>query len=152
MRESLAAITVDGWLERMAQLALRHGVHLSTLQQKDGRDFELIFASALLHFPSDRLLDERGANEVLKAFLAGSGAMLATDHVELRRWLVDTGVLARDGFGRAYALGRPRADVAAAVTALAPHDPAELARAVRAEDAARRAERKARWAAGTAKP
>jgi tRNA(adenine34) deaminase len=105
MRESLAAITVDGWLERMAQLALRHGVHLSTLQQKDGRDLELIFASALLHFPSDRLLDERGANEVLKAFLAGSGAMLATDHVELRRWLVDSGFVRRSDYGTDYRRG-----------------------------------------------
>lgn len=47
-------------------------------------------------------LDERGVNEALKARLADVGAFLATDHVELRRWLVDMGFLARDGFGRVY--------------------------------------------------
>ena len=93
MTQALAELTPAGWLERLAQLAVRQGVHLSTLQQKDGRDLELIFASATLHLPADRLLDERAANEVLRDFLAGAGVMLATDHVELRRWMVDTGFM-----------------------------------------------------------
>jgi tRNA(adenine34) deaminase len=99
------AISAAGWLERLAQLAVRNGVHLSTLQQKDGRDLELIFASAALFFPADQLLDERGANELLKRFLAGAGAMLATDHVELRRWMVDTGFIRRSDFGTDYRRG-----------------------------------------------
>ena len=105
MSKSVAAITVAGWLERLAQLAVRQGVHLSTLQQKDGRALELVFASAALCFPADRLLDERGANVVLKEFLATGGAMLATDHVELRRWLVDTGFIRRSDYGTDYRRG-----------------------------------------------
>ncbi len=38
--------------------------------------------------------------------------MLAVDHVELRRWLVDNAVLARDGFGRAYTRGQPHDEIA----------------------------------------
>jgi tRNA(adenine34) deaminase len=105
MSRPLASITPAGWLERLAQLAVRQGVHLSTLQQKDGRDLELIFASASLYFPGDRLLDERAANDVLKRFLDSGGAMIATDHVELRRWMVDTGFLRRSDYGTDYRRG-----------------------------------------------
>ncbi len=41
-------------------------------------------------------------NTALKAQLSGAARCLATDHVELRRWLCDTGWLARDDFGREY--------------------------------------------------
>ncbi len=98
-------ITPAGWLERLEQIAVRQGVHLSTLQQRDGRDLELVFGSAALYFPPDRLLDERAANEVLKHFLATAGAMLATDHVELRRWMVDTGFVRRSDYGTDYRRG-----------------------------------------------
>jgi tRNA(adenine34) deaminase len=89
----------------MSQLALRHGVHLSTLQQREGRDLELLFASAALAFPAGALLSEPDANEILKRFLASAGVMVATDHVELRRWMVDTGFLQRSDFGTDYRRG-----------------------------------------------
>jgi tRNA(adenine34) deaminase len=98
-------ISAAGWLERLGQLAVRQGLHLSSLQSKDSRDLELIFASASMFFPPDALLDERGANEVLKRFLASAGAMLDTDHVELRRWLVDTDFIRRSEFGADYRRG-----------------------------------------------
>src|SRR5512139_3558938 len=98
-------LTAAGWLERLAQLAVRQGVHIVTLQQKDGRDLDLVFATASLFFPADRLLDEGGANTVLKEFLSTAGAMLDTDHVELRRWLVDTGFVRRTDFGADYRRG-----------------------------------------------
>lgn len=47
-------------------------------------------------------LSEKAVNAALQAQLAGAARFLATDHVELRRWLVDAGWLTRDGFGRAY--------------------------------------------------
>jgi tRNA(adenine34) deaminase len=105
MNETHAALTADDWLERMSQLALRHGVHLSTLQQKNGRNLELLFASAALAFPAGALLSEQDANEILKRFLASAGVMVATDHVELRRWMVDTGFLQRSDYGTDYRRG-----------------------------------------------
>ncbi len=141
MTQQSATISDVAWLERMAQLALRQGVHLSSLQQKDGRDLELVFASATLCFPPDRLLDERGANEILKRFLEGGGAMLATDHVELRRWLVDTGFVRRSDFGTDYRRGAFPEWLAEAATQL---DGARIGAAVRDARDARDAQREAR--------
>lgn len=47
-------------------------------------------------------LTERAVNDALRAQLAGPAGFLDTDHVELRRWLVDAGWLHRDGYGREY--------------------------------------------------
>ena len=105
MDETRTSITAEEWLDRMSQLALRHGVHLSTLQQKDGRHLELFFAGAALAFPRDVSLSEHDANQILKRFLATAGVMVSTDHVELRRWMVDTGFLQRSDFGTDYRRG-----------------------------------------------
>lgn len=48
------------------------------------------------------VMSEKAVNVALKAQLAGAARFLDTDHVELRRWLVDGGWLTRDGFGREY--------------------------------------------------
>jgi tRNA(adenine34) deaminase len=143
-----ALISSAGWLERIAQLAIRQGLHLATLQQKEGRDLELVFASAALAFPPDRLLAERDANEVLKAFLASAGAMLDTDHVELRRWMVDTGFLRRSDFGTDYRRGEFPAWLIEAAHELDFRRIAEAALHARsARDATREARRQA-WLAG----
>ena len=92
-----------------------------------------------------RAYTEPEVNACLRAWLAGAGAMLDVDHVELRRWLVDTGVLARDGFGRAYARGTPGAAIAAAVHVLAGQDLAALVRDARAAEAVRRDARRTQW-------
>ena len=134
---------------RLAALAVRRGISLAALQSTSRGDFSLVLAAAASGFVPERSYTEREVNERLRAFLVGAGAMLATDHVELRRWLVDCRVLERDGYGRAYAKGdRPDRDIAAATSELAGIDLAALARAAREADAARRAERKARWQAG----
>jgi hypothetical protein len=105
--------------------------------------------------------DERGINDALRDALAGGAAFLSTDHVELRRWLVDTGLLARDGFGRVYERvafeGLP-APAQAAVAGLREVDADALAAACRAARSAlaeQRAARRAAWegrAAVTAAP
>jgi tRNA(adenine34) deaminase len=141
------AISSAGWLERLAQLAVRQGVHISSLQQRDGRDFELVLATASLFFPADRLLDERGANTVLKEFLSTAGAMLDTDHVELRRWLVDAGFVRRTDFGSDYRRGRLPSWLEAAAGTLGPRQLADAALQARAaHDAQREAKRQA-WLA-----
>jgi tRNA(adenine34) deaminase len=136
-----------GWLERLGQLAVRQGVHLSTLQQKDGRDLELVFASATLFFPVDKLLDERGANTVLKQFLSTAGAMLDTDHVELRRWLVDTGFVRRSDFGSDYRRGALPAWLAAAAEGLGPREVTDAVAQAREDRDAQRAAKRQAWLA-----
>jgi len=88
---------------QLAKLGTREHVLLSSLTR--GRELELVLASAALHIPAQQLLDEAQANEILKEFLAGPGRFLDTDHVELRRTLVDAGFIARNDYGAEYRLG-----------------------------------------------
>ncbi len=80
-------------------------------------------------------------NEVLKGFLAGAGVMLATDHVELRRWMVDTGFMRRSDFGTDYRRGTLPEWLSAAAGQV---NAAQIARAVREARAAHDAQREAR--------
>jgi len=61
-----------------------------------------MLALAALCVRDGETLDERTVNLRLRAQLDGLLQCLATDHVELRRWLVDSGWLQRDGYGRSY--------------------------------------------------
>jgi hypothetical protein len=133
--------------DRFAVLALRHAVSLGVLQSTSARDFAVVLAAAAQSFPEGENLSEREVNERLRAFLDDAGSMLATDHVELRRWLVDSHVLDRDGYGRVYTAGTPAPEIAQFMRELSGVDLAEFARGARASEAARRAERKARWQA-----
>jgi hypothetical protein len=132
-------------IERYAVLALRRDVSLGVLLSTNARDFLVMLAGAAQPFPAGREFSEREVNDLLRNFLAGSGSMLATDHVELRRWLVDFRVLARDGYGRVYTAGTPAAEISALIDELAGIDLATVARAAREREAARRVERKERW-------
>lgn len=86
-------------LRPWAQLVLKDGVALGGLSRP-----ELLAALALVWaaLPAELACGERAINEQLKAVLAGPALCLGTDHVELRRWLVDAGWLQRDAYGREY--------------------------------------------------
>jgi hypothetical protein len=132
-------------VQRFAVLAIKRDIALGALLSTSPRDFERVLAAAASGFVPGREYSERDVNDILRTFLGSAGAMLATDHVELRRWLVDFRVLERDGFGRAYTIGNPADGIAAAAREFAGVDLAALAREAREADVARRAERKARW-------
>jgi Uncharacterized protein conserved in bacteria (DUF2087) len=86
----------------LATLLIKERVHLGLLSAAD-RALALTWVWLGLPHASERpALSEAEINTTLKAQLAGAARCLATDHVELRRWLVDSGLLQRDGFGRAY--------------------------------------------------
>ena len=135
-------------IERFAVLSLRTGVSLGILRSSRIADFNLMLAAAAQAFARDRSYQEREVNEILKDWLAREGSMLAIDHVELRRWLVDCRVLARDDYGRAYALGQPAPEIAAFASELSGVDLAAVAVAARARDASVRAARKSEWNTG----
>ena len=86
-------------MERIARLVVKEGVTLGKLSEAD-RSLAMAFVWAGV--PADVTLDEPGINLQLKQALQGAARCLDTDHVELRRWLVDGGWLARDGYGRSY--------------------------------------------------
>lgn len=89
----------DAIRARLAPLVVKSGVMLGGLSQADR-----LLALAL---PAARLGEGQAASEVevnarLRASLGEEAAFIDVDHVELRRWLVDSGWWRRDGFGRRY--------------------------------------------------
>lgn len=106
------------------------------------RDRAVLLAFAASAFEVDRGYREAEVNQALSAWLEGPGEMLRTDHVELRRWLVDAGFISRDGYGRSYVRGP--AEASRATGLLGDAAPAEIATAVAALRSARIAERAAR--------
>jgi tRNA(adenine34) deaminase len=142
---SATTITPAAWLDRVGELATRQGLHLGSLRDREPRDLELLLASAAIFLPPGQLLTEKQANAHLKDFLASTGSMVDTDHVELRRWLADLGFLHRSDFGTDYRRGSFPAWMREAANAL---DADQLrAAAIDARDAKarNRAERKQAW-------
>ena len=92
---SSSAAPLASW----AALVRKDGVGLGLLPQAQQRGALALVWSVL---PQGAVLSEPQVNQQLKAALAGAVVCLDTDHVELRRWLVDAGWLQRDGFGREY--------------------------------------------------
>ena len=135
----------NSYLEAFRRLAIARGLALAGLPSGRHADFVVITAAATLAFATGRDYSEREVNALLGEWLAGPGAMLASDHVEVRRILVDCRLLRRDGYGRRYGRGAAPHAWEAALAALAGVDLAAEAHAARAADAQRRAQRKAQW-------
>ena len=131
---------------RLAALVVKDGVSLGLLGDADRM---LVLALAAAGIEPGRAHREPEVNRILEQWLEGPGAMLRTDHVELRRWLVDTGFVSRDGFGRAYVRGEGEAGKASAL--LGDASAGALADAVLAHRAAKAAEREARRQAHAAR-
>jgi hypothetical protein len=137
-------------LSALAALVCKRGVGVGGLTQAQRLLALAVPARAL---PRDSDHTEAQANAALIAALGAEAVFLDTDHVELRRWLVDTGWWWRDGYGRVYrrpvgaALPQDLQPIDAALDGLA-----DL-RAWVADCAARhealRAARRAAWAAVT---
>ena len=133
-------------LDRFAALSVRSGLSLGILHASRIADFNLMLAAAAHAFAAGRNYAEGEVNDVLRDWLAHEGSMLTVDHVELRRWLVDGQVLARDDYGRAYALGVPSPEIAALAAALSGVDLRAHGAAARTRDAQAREKRKRQWA------
>lgn len=144
-------ISAAEWLDRLAHLARRDGLLLSTLRERSLRDFELVMASAALFLPAQASLAERDANDCLKRFLETAGAMIDCDHAELRRWLADLRFLHRNDFGHDYRRGVLPAWLASAAGGLHDEQLVLTVAKAREDHAAQRSKRKAEWlAAGQA--
>lgn len=138
-------ISAADWLERLARLAQRDGLLLSTLRERSQQDFELVLASAALFVPAQAALGEREANACLKQFLATAGAMIDCDHVELRRWLADLRFVHRNDFGQDYRRGVLPDWLSSAAASLHHEQLATTVTRARDERALLRAQRKAAW-------
>jgi hypothetical protein len=138
-------------LKPLAELLVRDGVSIGRLSPERR---QLVFAMAWAGLPHHEMT-ERESNAALTARLSGPLVFVDTNHVELRRWLVDTGWLARDRYGRVYRRVEPAAlpvevqSLAASMTGL---DTETLASDLRASHASRRLARRQTWAALASTP
>jgi len=136
-----------GPLTTLAALVVKEGVGLGGLPTAQHVAAMALAWSAL---PRHAALREADVNLALKRCLAEEGRFLQTDHVELRRWLVDAGWLARDGFGREYRRVAP-GDLPAAfrpvAEALETLDPVAWVSGIREHAASQRVARRRAWLA-----
>jgi hypothetical protein len=138
----------------LAALVIKQGAGLGTLSTAQ-RELALAIAACSLPATTAEGFSEAEVNQALKRCLQAEAAFLATDHVELRRWLVDSGHWRRDGYGRRYEraplaeLAPERADAMRALAGVAL--PAWVAEQ-RARDAERRDARRQAWAAQQESP
>jgi hypothetical protein len=91
-------------IERFHKLAVKRGLTPGALLDASPEDFDILLLAMRCEFSEPRNYSEREVNESLHQWLQTTGAMLDVDHVELRRWLVDFGILSRDAYGHAYTL------------------------------------------------
>jgi hypothetical protein len=137
---------VTSELAELAALVIKSGVGIGGLSQ-DRRDLAL--AVPALALPQGQVADEAQVNRLLLQALAAQAAFLDTDHVELRRWLVDAGWWQRDGYGRAYER-TPLQDLPEPLRrltlALAELDLADWIATQRDAERSRRAARREAWA------
>lgn len=134
-------------LEPLEPLVCKQGVALGGLSPAE-RDRALAVAAASVG-PGEPLTEAQ-VNARLKASLAAEAAFLHTDHVELRRWLVDTGWWRRDTYGQRYeavAVEDLRPEVQALARAVRRVDLAAWAAALREAAAAQRERRRRAWEA-----
>lgn len=133
--------------ERFSALVVKSGVSIGGLAEDD-RLLALAIGAATL--PFGKAASETEVNARLKECLAREAAFLATDHVELRRWLVDTGWWRRDLAGRSYErvpAGELREAVRVIESALEGIDLPSRVAQCRAAAQAERARRQSEWAA-----
>ena len=77
-----------------------------------GRDREILMKSITMSLDGARTYSEAEINAALLAWKREVGAAIETDHVTLRRLLVDHGQLERTADGTAYRVGHPPSPVA----------------------------------------
>ena len=68
----------------------------------------LLLKSAVSRLSPSRVHSEVEVNRVLRAWTDTVGSRLGVDHVSLRRYLVDEGLLVRDPSGATYSIGAGR--------------------------------------------
>jgi hypothetical protein len=89
---------------RLISLCVRSG--MNGLPRKS-RDRQILFKSIALLLVPEKVYSEAEVNQTIRLWLAAVAVRLQTDHVALRRNLVENGYLVRDPRGAEYRLHEP---------------------------------------------
>lgn len=136
-------------IERYRKLAIKRGLTPGALLDASPDDFHLLMLSLRREFAKEREYTEAEVNELIANWLSSAGAMLDVDHVELRRWLVDVSIIARDASGRAYSVAPLPAHLSILNADIAQLDFAREFADANTREAQKRAARKAAWQRAT---
>lgn len=98
-------ITLDEFVERLCKLCADPVVRPFPRAR---RDREILMQSIAMLLDGTRTYEEREINEILKAWRRDVAPSIETDHVTLRRTLVDYGRLERTANGSSYRVGFPQ--------------------------------------------
>jgi len=102
-------ISPEEFVERLCLLGADRGPRSFPRKR---RDRQILMKSFLMGLDSDRSYREVEINEALQAWNRDVAPAIETDHVTLRRHLVDHGLLERTADGRSYRVGFPPRPVA----------------------------------------
>jgi len=97
-------ISLEEFVERLLRLGADRGPRGFPRAR---RDREILMKSVTLELDEKRTYSEREINAHLKRWKREIAPALETDHVTLRRWLVDYGHLERTRDGKEYRVGFP---------------------------------------------
>lgn len=105
-------ISTEEFVERLCKVAAARGPRRFP---RAARDREILMQSIVLGLDSSRSYSEREINAALRAWKRDVAPAIETDHVTLRRLLVDRGRLERTPDGARYRVGFPARSVAFAL-------------------------------------
>lgn len=98
-------ITVDEFVERLCKICADTGTRPFP---RGRRDREILMQSIVMSLDGTRTYEEREINDLLQSWLREIAPAIETDHVTLRRMLVDYGRLERTASGSSYRVGFPQ--------------------------------------------
>lgn len=98
-------ITLDEFVERLCKLGADP---VRRPFPRARRDREILMQSIAMLLDSTRTYEEREINEILRAWQRDVAPAIETDHVTLRRTLIDYGRLERTASGSSYRVGFPQ--------------------------------------------
>src|SRR5262245_16915361 len=99
-------VTVEEFLERICRLGARRGPRGFP---RNPRDRQILMKSIVLGLDAERTYRQSEIDDALRAWKRDVAPAIETDHVTLRRLLVDHGQLERTADGSAYRVGFPAA-------------------------------------------
>jgi hypothetical protein len=102
-------IEVEEFVERLCRLGADRGPRGFPRRR---RDRQILLKSIVMLMDSARVYTEPEVNEGLQAWSRDVAPAIDTDHVTLRRHLVDHGLLERTADGRSYRVGFPAHPIA----------------------------------------
>jgi len=127
-----SVISAEFFSKRLARLCLAGGTRSLP---RSTQDRQILMKSMQLMFDAARDYGEKEVNQLLGTWLSDVAPALDSDHVILRRLLVDHGFLVRSSDGGVYRVGPGRGDFEAAVNHV---DPVRIMQDARAAEAERK--------------